>query len=91
MTHTGLFCLVVAFLLTVVVSVVTGGTSLITVPVMMQFGIEAHVAVTTNMLALIFLSLGGTLPLRKDIALSRNKLPALICLTVIGSILGGPS
>ena len=43
-----------------------GRTSLITVPVMLQFGIEPHVAVATNMLALIFLSLGGTLPLLKS-------------------------
>lgn len=88
MIDIGVFFLIVIFLLTAIVSVVTGGTSLITVPVMMQFGIEPRVAVATNMLALTFLSLGGTLPLRKDIALFRRRLPALIGLTLVGSILG---
>jgi hypothetical protein len=36
-----------------------------TVPVMLSFGFEPHVAVATNLLALIFLSLGGTLPFLK--------------------------
>ena len=54
--------LMVAFFLTAVISVVTGGTSLVTVPVMMHCGVEPHVAVATNMLALVFLSLGGRSP-----------------------------
>jgi uncharacterized membrane protein YfcA len=36
------------FFFTSVISVVTGSTSLITVPVMIALGIEAHVAVATN-------------------------------------------
>jgi len=51
-----LLILIAVFLLTSIVSVITGSTSLITVPVMIQLGIEAHVAVATNMFALIFLS-----------------------------------
>jgi uncharacterized membrane protein YfcA len=43
------------FFLTAAVSVVTGGTSLITVPAMMQLGVEPHIAVATNMQALVFL------------------------------------
>ena len=81
-------CLIVVFFFTAVVSVVTGGTSLITVPVMMQCGVDPHVAVATNMLALIFLSLGGTLPFIKGQVLTRKRLPALSGLTVIGSLLG---
>jgi uncharacterized membrane protein YfcA len=42
--------------------VVTGSTSLITGPVLIAFGIEPHVAVATNMLALVFMSAGGSLP-----------------------------
>jgi len=81
-------CLVVVFFLTAVVSVVTGGTSLITVPVMMQCGVDPHVAVATNMLALIFLSLGGTLPFLKGQVLTWRRLPALTGLTLVGSLLG---
>ena len=82
------FLLVVAFFFTAVVSVVTGGTSLITVPVMMQCGMNPHVAVATNMLALIFLSLGGTVPYIKGHAIPRKRLPALTGLTLAGSTLG---
>jgi uncharacterized membrane protein YfcA len=49
-----LLVLVAIFFLTSVITVVTGSTSLITVPVMIALGIEAHVAVATNM-ALTFL------------------------------------
>jgi Sulfite exporter TauE/SafE len=59
MTAPALVCLTAVFALTAFVSVVTGGTSLITVPVMIELGIDPHVAVATNMLTLIFLSLGG--------------------------------
>ena len=88
MTTIGWIFLVGAFFFTAVISVITGGTSLITVPVMMQFGIEPHVAVATNMFALIFLSLGGTLPFLKGEVLYRHRLPALIGLTLVGSIFG---
>jgi uncharacterized protein len=81
-------CLLCVFLFTAFISVVTGGTSLITVPVMMQLGIEPHVAVATNMLSLIFLSLGGTVPFLKGEIIPWQRLPALIGLTLIGSILG---
>jgi uncharacterized membrane protein YfcA len=60
-----MLCLAAAFFFTAGISVVTGGTSLLTVPVMLSFGLEPRVAVATNMVALIFLSLGGTLPFLK--------------------------
>ena len=82
------FLLVVVFFFTAVISVVTGGTSLITVPVMMQCGMNPHVAVATNMLALIFLSVGGTVPFIKGQAIPRKRLPALTGLTLVGSTLG---
>jgi uncharacterized protein len=88
MTTAAFVCLATVFFFTAVISVVTGGTSLITVPVMMQVGIDPHIAVATNMLSLIFLSLGGTLPFLKAQRLLRNRLPALIGLTIVGSILG---
>jgi len=80
--------LAVVFFFTAVISVVTGGTSLITVPVMMQCGMNPHVAVATNMLALVFLSLGGTLPFVKGQVISRKRLPVLTSLTLVGSALG---
>lgn len=83
-----LLLLVAIFFLTSVISVVTGSTSLITVPVMIALGIEAHVAVATNMLALTFMSVGGSLPFIGKGVLSRSRLLPSIVLTIIGSGLG---
>lgn len=83
-----LLILIAVFFATSLISVVTGSTSLITVPVMIQFGIEPHVAVATNMLALVFMSIGGSLPFARKGALSRDRLPGLIAVTIIGSTLG---
>jgi uncharacterized membrane protein YfcA len=88
MTAFALVCLIAVFVLTSFISVVTGGTSLITVPVMMQLGMNPHIAVATNMLTLIFLSIGGTVPFLKGQLLPRRRLPGLIGLTVLGSMLG---
>ncbi len=55
---------------------------------MIQFGIEPHVAVATNMMALIFMSAGGSLPFVRKGALNRKRLPLCVALTVVGSALG---
>ncbi len=88
MAGPALVCLIAVFIFTSLISVVTGGTSLITVPVMMQLGINPHVAVATNMFTLVFLSLGGTVPFLKGQLIPRKRLPALVGLTLVGSILG---
>jgi len=80
--------LVAVFFLTSVISVVTGSTSLITVPVMIAVGVEPHVAVATNMMALIFMSAGGSLPFARKGVIERRLLPVSIALTVIGSGVG---
>jgi uncharacterized membrane protein YfcA len=83
-----LSALIAVFFFTSVISVVTGSTSLITVPVMIALGIEAHVAVATNMLALTFMSVGGSLPFIGRGVLSRSRLLPSVVLTIIGSGLG---
>ena len=80
--------LVAIFLFTSFVSVVTGSTSLITVPVLIEFGVDPHVAVATNMMALIFMSLGGSLPFAGKGVLEQRLLPACVTLTLIGSAIG---
>jgi hypothetical protein len=55
---------------------------------MIAMGIEAHVAVATNMLALTFMSVGGSLPFIGKGVLSRSRLLPSIVLTIIGSGLG---
>lgn len=80
--------LVAVFFVTSVISVVTGSTSLITVPAMIALGVEPHVAVATNMMALIFMSIGGSLPFARKGVVKRQLLPLSIGLTVVGSGFG---
>jgi uncharacterized protein len=80
--------LIIVFFLTALVSVVTGSTALITVPTMIAVGIEPHVAVATNMLTLIFLSVGGALSFNRKGVIERSILPIGAVLTVIGSGIG---
>jgi uncharacterized protein len=88
LTGLELFTLILIFFATSVIGVVTGANSLITVPAMIQFGIDPRVAIATNMLALTFLSIGGTVPFLGRGVLDRRRLPFLIALTLIGSVLG---
>jgi uncharacterized membrane protein YfcA len=83
-----LLVLAAVFFLTSIISVVTGATSLITVPVMIALGIEPHVAVATNMFALIFLSAGGLAPFWKSGMVLRRELPLMTILTIAGSVAG---
>jgi uncharacterized protein len=83
-----LLALIAIFFLTSIVSVVTGSTSLITVPAMLQFGIESRSAVATNMLALTFMSIGASLAFRGKNMMDRRRLPLLIVLTLAGSVVG---
>jgi uncharacterized protein len=88
MTGIRLLVLVAIFFVTSGVSVVTGSTSVITVPAMFQFGIDARVGVATNMFALTFMSLGGTLPFLRPSVVNPRRLPLLIVLTLLGSAAG---
>jgi hypothetical protein len=80
--------LAMVFLAASIISVISGSTSLITVPVMLAFGIEPHIAIATNMLGLTLMSIGGTLPFIGKAIIGTRRLPLLIVLTLIGSVLG---
>jgi uncharacterized membrane protein YfcA len=73
---------------TCAITVVTGGTALITVPAMILFGIAPRTALATNMVTLTMMSMGGTLPFLRGSALDRPRLPVLIAITLISSVLG---
>ena len=83
-----LLLLILIFFATSAISVVTGSTSLITVPAMFQFHIDPRTAVATNMFALTFMSLGGALPFLRGQEIDRKRLPRLIVLTLAGSAIG---
>jgi len=83
-----LLWLILIFFVTSAISVVTGSTSLITVPAMFQFHIEPRTALATNMFALTFMSVGGALPFVRGQKVNRKRLPLLIALTLAGSLIG---
>lgn len=83
-----LIILIILFFVTAVIGVVTGSNSLITVPVMFQFGIDEKVAIATNMFGLTFMSVGGTIPFVRKGLIDYRKVSPLIVLTIVGSALG---
>lgn len=83
-----LAALVLLFFATSVVGVVTGSNSLITVPAMYQLGIDARVAVATNMFGLTFMSAGGAIPFIGKGSFDGKRLPLLVGLTLAGSTAG---
>jgi uncharacterized protein len=87
-TGARLLALIAIFFATSGVSVITGSTSIITVPAMFQFGIDSRAAVATNMFALTLMSFGGSLPFLVPPVVNRRRLPFLIVLTLFGSAAG---
>lgn len=83
-----LVILIILFFATAVVGVVTGSNSLVTVPVMFQFGIDEKAAVATNMFGLTFMSVGASIPFLRRGAVDLKKISPLAALTAVGSALG---
>ena len=88
MSSAQLILLTLLFFATSVIGVITGSNSLITVPVMFQFGIDEKVAVATNMFGLTFMAIGGTIPFLRQGRIDAAKLSPMIVLTAVGSALG---
>ncbi len=88
MTTAETVILVLVFLVTSTIGVVTGSNSLISVPAMFQFGIPAREAVATNMFALVFMAAGSTIPFARAGKLDVRRTWPLLVLTAIGSTLG---
>ena len=80
--------LVVVFFVTTFIGVVTGSNSLITVPIMFQFGIDPKVAVATNMFGLTFMSIGASIPFVRRGSVDFKRIWPLVVLTIISSALG---
>ena len=80
--------LLVIFLVTSIVGVVTGSNSLITVPAMFQFHIEPRVAVATNMFGLVFMTAGSTIPFIRQKTVDLKKVSPLLIITAVSSALG---
>jgi uncharacterized membrane protein YfcA len=78
----------ILFFLTSVIGVVTGSNSLITVPVMFQFGIDPKTAVATNMFGLTFMNVGATIPFLRRGIIDKKKVAPLVFITLVASALG---
>ena len=70
------------------IGVVTGSNSLVTVPVMFQFGIDPKIAVATNMFGLTFMNIGATLPFLKKDIIEYRKVAPLVLITLVASAIG---
>lgn len=88
MTAAAWIFLIVLFALMSAIGVVTGSNSLVTVPVMIQFGIAPKIAVATNMFGLTFMNIGATIPFLKQGIIDKKKISPLVILTLISSAIG---
>lgn len=88
MAINALIFLTFLFFVTSVVGVVTGSNSLITVPVMFQFGIDPKIAVATNMFGLTFMNIGATIPFIKKNLIDYRKVLPLVFITIVSSAIG---
>lgn len=88
MPISSLILLIVLFFITSAVGVVTGSNSLITVPVMFQFGIDPKIAVATNMFGLTFMNVGATIPFVRKGIVDYRKTSPLVVLTLVSSAIG---
>src|SRR5215211_5612695 len=88
MPTSALILLIILFFLTSIIGVVTGSNSLISVPVMFQFGIDPKVAVATNMFGLTFMNVGATIPFLRRGVIDKQKVTPLVIITLFASALG---
>lgn len=89
MDITGILTVCLISLVVGTISISIGGTSLITVPVLIWLGMPPKNAIATNMLALIFLSISGAIGFRKEIRTNHYKMIAVFSmLTICGSFIG---
>jgi uncharacterized membrane protein YfcA len=74
--------------LTGAVGAITGGNSLINVPIMITVGMSPRQAVATNMFAVIFMTISATLRFARSGTLRRELLAPLGVITLVTSALG---
>jgi uncharacterized membrane protein YfcA len=80
--------LILIFFATSFIGVVTGSNSLISVPAMFQVGVSPKIAVATNMFALVFMSVGSTIPFLRRRAIPLERVSILLVITLLASFLG---
>jgi len=66
----------------------TGATSLLTIPLMLQFGAEPRTAIATNMAILVLMNLGSSLGFHGEDLGTSTRLARLAAITLAGSATG---
>lgn len=83
-----IIALALAVLFTGIVGVITGGNSLINVPLMLLAGMSARQAVATNMFAVFFMTVSSTAHFARQKLISLELALPLCAITAIASALG---
>lgn len=72
-----------------IISASMGGTALVMVPLLVAFDVEPRIAIATNKLAIVFLSVAATLRFRRSVKLPPARIMGTLAVpVVIGSVIG---
>ena len=88
MSPTQIGVLTVAMVLTAAIGAITGGNSLINVPLMIMVGMSSRQAVATNMFAVLFMTVSSTVRFARDKLISFRLALPLCLLTAVSSAIG---
>ena len=88
MSPTQIAVLTVAMLATAALGTITGGNSLINVPLMIMVGMSSRAAVATNMFAVFFMTVSSTVRFARERLISAKLALPLCLLTAVSSAIG---
>src|SRR5947209_8424753 len=88
MSSTQIAILTGLMLVTGAVGAITGGNSLINVPLMIMVGMSSREAVATNMFAVLFMTVSSTVRFARDGLIALRLAVPLCILTLISSAIG---
>ena len=88
MSPTQIAVLTVLMVATAAIGAITGGNSLINVPIMIMVGMSSREAVATNMFAVLFMTVSSTVRFARDKLIAFRLAVPLCILTIISSAIG---
>jgi uncharacterized membrane protein YfcA len=88
MSPTQIVVLTVIMVATGAIGAITGGNSLINVPVMIMVGMSSRQAIATNMFAVLFMTVSSTARFARDKLISVKLALPLCALTIVSSAIG---
>jgi uncharacterized membrane protein YfcA len=88
MSTTQIVVLTLIMVATGAIGAITGGNSLINVPLMMMVGMSSRAAVATNMFAVLFMTVSATARFARDKLISGRLVLPLCVLTAVSSAIG---